>query len=169
MEFSRQDTGLGCHFQFQGIFQTQGSNPCLSHLLHWRVDSSPLEPPLMESILLRLKLNTVQCLSYTSNIKIEAFLLYSSIQLVERKKKHLAANAGDVRDVGSISGLGRSPGGGIDNPFQCSCLEISTDRGALWTTIHKEWGRTECSHMHMIYRARSYHFTINTTHKNPVQ
>ena len=123
----------------------------------------------MESILLRLKLNTVQCLSYTSNIKIEAFLLYSSIQLVERKKKHLAANAGDVRDVGSISGLGRSPGGGIDNPFQCSCLEISTDRGALWTTIHKEWGRTECSHMHMIYRARSYHFTINTTHKNPVQ
>ena len=71
--------------------------------------------------------------------------------------------------MGSISGLGRSPGGGIDNPFQCSCLEISTDRGALWTIVHREWGTTECSHMHMIYRARSYHLTINTTHKNPIQ
>ena len=31
-----------------------------------------------------------------------------------------ACNAGDL---GSISGLGRSPGGRLDNPFQCSCLE----------------------------------------------
>ena len=138
--FPGKNTGVGCHFQLQGIFPTQGLNLCLLHLLHWQVDSLPLEPPLMENILLRLKLNTVQCLSYTSNIKIEAFLLYSSIQLVERKKKkkHLAANTRDVRDMGSISGLGRSPGGGIDNPFQCSCLEISTDRGALWTIVHRE-------------------------------
>ena len=33
------------------------------------------------------------------------------------------ANAGDVRDVGSIPGSGRSPGGEQDNPLQCSCLE----------------------------------------------
>ena len=34
--------------------------------------------------------------------------------------KEFACNAGDL---GSIPGLGRSPGGGHDNPFQCSCLE----------------------------------------------
>ena len=41
MEFSRQNTGVGCHFLLQGIFLTQGSN--LYHL-HWRVDSLPLVP-----------------------------------------------------------------------------------------------------------------------------
>ena len=33
------------------------------------------------------------------------------------------ANAGDVRVVGSVAGLGRSPGGGHGNPLQCSCLD----------------------------------------------
>ena len=33
------------------------------------------------------------------------------------------ANAGDARNVGSIPGSGRSPGGGHGNPFQYSCLE----------------------------------------------
>ena len=33
------------------------------------------------------------------------------------------ANSGDLRDAGSITGQGRSPGGGNDNPFQYSCLE----------------------------------------------
>ena len=37
---------------------------------------------------------------------------------------NLPANAGDIRDVGSMPGLGRSPGGGHNNPLQCSCLEI---------------------------------------------
>ena len=44
--------------------------------------------------------------------------------------KNLSANAGDVRDMGSIPGLGRSPEGGNSNPLQFSCLEIPTDRGA---------------------------------------
>ena len=44
--------------------------------------------------------------------------------------KNPPANAGDKRDVDSIPGLGRSPGGGKDNPFQYSCLENSVDRGA---------------------------------------
>ena len=38
MEFFRQ----GCHFLLQVIFPTQGSNPCLLHLLHWEADSLPL-------------------------------------------------------------------------------------------------------------------------------
>ena len=50
--------------------------------------------------------------------------------------KNLPANAGDARDVGSIPGLGRSPGVENGNPFQYSCLESSMDRGALWATVH---------------------------------
>ena len=37
--------------------------------------------------------------------------------------KNPPANAGDVRDVGSTTGLGRSSGGGHGNPLQYSCLE----------------------------------------------
>ena len=50
--------------------------------------------------------------------------------------KNLPANAGDVRDAGSIPGLGRSPGGGHGNPLQYSCLENSMDGGAWWDTAH---------------------------------
>ena len=44
--------------------------------------------------------------------------------------KNLPANAGDKRDVGSIPGSGRSPGGGHGNSLQYSCLENPRDRGA---------------------------------------
>ena len=39
-------------------------------------------------------------------------------------------------DRGSIPGLGRSPGGGCDNPVQYSCLENPMDRGAWRAMIH---------------------------------
>ena len=42
--------------------------------------------------------------------------------------KNPSANAGDVRDAGSIPGLGRSPGGGHGNQLQYSCLENPMDR-----------------------------------------
>ena len=38
-------------------------------------------------------------------------------------------NAGDIRDLGSVLGLGRYPGGGHGNPLQYSCLENPMDRG----------------------------------------
>ena len=44
--------------------------------------------------------------------------------------KEPAANAGDIRDTGSIPGLERSPEGGHGNPLQYSCLENPMDRGA---------------------------------------
>ena len=50
--------------------------------------------------------------------------------------KNLPASAGDIRNVGLIPALGRSPGGGHGRPLQCSCLENPTDRGALWATVH---------------------------------
>ena len=48
--------------------------------------------------------------------------------------KNPPANTGDT---GSISGSGRSPGGGHDNPFQYSRLENPMDRGTWWATVHK--------------------------------
>ena len=55
--------------------------------------------------------------------------------------KESACNAGDL---GSIPGLGRSPGEGNDYLLQCSCLENPMDRGAWWATVHrvaKSWLR----------------------------
>ena len=62
--------------------------------------------------------------------------------------KNSPANAGEVRDVGSISGSGntrdvslipgsgRSPSSGHGNPLQNSFLDNPTDRGAWWATVH---------------------------------
>ena len=47
------------------------------------------------------------------------------------------ANAGDVRDAGSVPELGRFPGGGHGNPFHYSCLENPMDRGAWWAAVHR--------------------------------
>ena len=46
--------------------------------------------------------------------------------------KNHPASAGDIRDMGAIPGLGRSPGGGHGNPLQYSFLENPMDRGAWW-------------------------------------
>ena len=46
--------------------------------------------------------------------------------------KNPPAKAGDTRDVGSIPGLGRSPGEGNGSPLQCSCLGIPLDLGVWW-------------------------------------
>ena len=51
--------------------------------------------------------------------------------------KNPPVKAGDVRDMGSIPGLGRSPGGGHGNPLQYSCLENSMDRGAWRATVQR--------------------------------
>ena len=51
--------------------------------------------------------------------------------------KNLPANAGDIRVMGSISGLERSPGGGHGNPLQYFCLEYPPDRGTWWAMIHR--------------------------------
>ena len=42
----------------------------------------------------------------------------------------------DVRDMGSIPGSGRSPGGERGDPLQYSCLKNPMDRGAWLATIH---------------------------------
>ena len=42
-----------------------------------------------------------------------------------------------AEDPGSISGSGKSPGGGHGSPLQYFCLENPTDRGASWITVHR--------------------------------
>ena len=51
--------------------------------------------------------------------------------------KNPPASAGDIRDTGSIPGLGRSPGEGNGNPLQYSCLEYPMDTGAWQATVHR--------------------------------
>ena len=55
--------------------------------------------------------------------------------------KNLPANAGDGRDIGSIPGLGRSPGGGHGHPLQYSCLKKSHGQRSL--VGHSPWGYKE--------------------------
>ena len=50
--------------------------------------------------------------------------------------KNPPANAADVRDTASITGSGRSPGGGHGNPLQYSCLENPMNREAWQATVH---------------------------------
>ena len=70
-------------------------------------------------------------LAYFSN-ELFIFLLASQVALVI---KNPPANAGDVRDAGSIPGLGIPPGEGNGHPLQYSCLENPIDRGAwgVWS------------------------------------
>ena len=68
--------------------------------------------------------------------------------------KNLPANEGGVRDLGSIHGLGRSPGVGNGNPLQYSCLENSMGRGAWWATVFgaAKSDMTECVHTQLVQK-----------------
>ena len=57
--------------------------------------------------------------------------------MVELVVKNLPANAGDIRDVGSIPRLGRFAGEGHSNPLQYSCLKYPMDRRAWWAIVHR--------------------------------
>ena len=54
-----------------------------------------------------------------------------------RAVKNPSASAGNVRDLGSIPGSGRSPGEGHSSPRQYSCLESPMGRGARGAAVHK--------------------------------
>ena len=80
--------------------------------------------------------------------------------------KNLPADIGDIRDVGSISGSGRSSGGGHDHSLQYSCLKNPMDRGAWWATDH---GVTRVgpdlatsTFSHIITEVNTSYYNINT-------
>ena len=73
--------------------------------------------------------------------------------------KNHTSNAGDTGDMGSIPGLGRSPGGGHGNPLQHSYLENPMDRGAWRAIVHgveKSWTQR---------RHKLFLLSLNTTNR----
>ena len=70
------------------------------------------------------------------------------------------ANAVDIRDVGLISGWGRSPGEGYGNPLQYSCLETHVDRGPLKAIVHrltKSWTQLKQIRIHTHIHLQRHH------------
>ena len=68
--------------------------------------------------------------------------------------KNPLASVGDIRDLGSVPGLGRSPGGGHGNPLQYYFLENPMDRGAWWATVHRvtqSWTRLKLLSPHALH------------------
>ena len=97
-----------------------------SSVLAWRIPGTgePAGLPSMGSHRVR---------HHWRDLAAAAILWGSQVVLVV---KNPLANAGDLRDVGSIPGLGRSSEEGKGNPFQHSCLENPMDRGAWRATVH---------------------------------
>ena len=72
-----KNTGVGSHTLFQRIIPTQGSNPCLLHLLHWQVGSLPLESPEKPSFVLWVgHSHGVTEANWRNNEKLAVFLVW---------------------------------------------------------------------------------------------
>ena len=100
-----------------------------SSILAWRIPWAE-EPCRLQSMeLQRVGHDWAGSLHFTSYIVL-GFLGGAS-------GRELSASAGDFRDMGSILGSGRSPGGGPGNTPQYSCLENPIDRGAWQATVHR--------------------------------
>ena len=81
--------------------------------------------------------------------------------------KNPPANAGDIRDAGSIPGSGRSTGEGNGNALPYSCLENPMDGGAWWAAVHgvaKSWTRlsdfTFTFHFHALEKEMATHSSV---------
>ena len=72
-----------------------------------------------------------------NNEETQPYSYVSILPKVVPVVKNPSANAGDLRDVGSIPGSGRSTGEGHGNPFQYSCLENPMHKGAWWAIVHR--------------------------------
>ena len=73
---------------------------------------------------------------------MKASILNSISTLLGPSLAEVKVSASNAGDLGSIPGLGRSPGEGNGNPLQYSCLENPTEGGAWWATVHgvaKSW------------------------------
>ena len=120
-----KNTGEGCHVLLQGIFPTQGSNPGLPHCRQILYCLSHQESPrILEWVAYPFSKETSWPRNWTgvscwATKEAHKHIWASQLVLVV---KNLLVDAGDIRDVGSIPGLGRPPGEGHGNPLQYSCL-----------------------------------------------
>ena len=97
---------------------------------------------VVSSIYLRFLIFLPAILIPACNSSSPAFLMIYFVYKLKKQKgfsggAEVKASACNVGDLGSIPGLGRSPGGGNGNPLQYSCLENPMDGGAWWTTVHR--------------------------------
>ena len=154
-----QNTGLHILSLLQEIFPTQGSNPGLPHCRRLLYQLSQGKSKAAQSCL-----TLCNSMDYTVHGILQARILEwvpfpfsrgSSQPRIEPRSpalqvaslpaepqgkplvKNLPANGGDVTDLSSVPGSGRSPGGRHGNPLWCSCLENCMDRGAWWATVHR--------------------------------
>ena len=123
---------MGCLFLLQGIFPTQELKPdllnCRQILYRLSCVGSPYEnqgPRIIKEIFKIMKLEDFQ-------VPISKFITNYSNSGSEVK-----ASACNEGDLGSIPGLGRSPGEGKGNPLQYSCLENPMGRGVWQVTVHR--------------------------------
>ena len=96
--------------------------------------------------------------------------MYQKVSQVALGVNNPPANAGKLRDMDSIPGLGRSSGGGHSNPLQYSCLENPMDRVAWGATIHRitktqlKWLSTHAWYQKP--KEEKWHYHLNRCRKN---
>ena len=76
-------------------------------------------------------------LSFLKKLKIELPCDPARVSQVALEVKNQPANARDTKGVGSVPGVGRSPGGGHGSSLQCSCLKNLMDRGIWQATVQR--------------------------------
>ena len=119
----------------------QGTHSLCSQKFTYNFTVSLLYPQFASTDSTNLNLTVLQCRrpqlnSWVGKSPRRRYILPTPVFLnflVARMVKESACNVGDL---GSIPGLGRSPGEGHGNPVQYSCLDNSMDRGAWQVTVH---------------------------------
>ena len=101
--------------------------------VHWVSDATQLSHLLSPPSLFALNLPSIEVFSNEDLWAANSYMRLSWWL----SGKEPACNKGDARDAGSISGSGRSPGGGNSNLPQYSCKENPMDRRAWQATVHR--------------------------------
>ena len=97
---------------------------------------SCLENPMDRGAWLPTTHRVTKSRTQLKRLSSSSMVLYGASQ-VALVVKNPFANAGDIRDVGSIPGSGRFSRGGHGNPLQYSRLGNLMDRGVWWATVHR--------------------------------
>ena len=113
-----------------------------THVNPWLIHVNVQQNPLQYCKVISLQLIKKNILENSRVIITKSSMIFSIIWHYSRASqvvlvvKDLPASAGDIRGVGSIPGLRRSPGGGHGNLLQYSSLENPLGRGAWWAPVH---------------------------------
>ena len=126
-----KNTGVGCHFLLQCMKVKSESEVVQSCLTLF--DPHGLQPTRL--------LHPWDFPGKSTGVGCHRLLLYSVLSGlfaldVAQLLKNLPDHEGEARDKNSVSGSGRSPGGGNGNPLRYSCLENFMNRGAWQDTVH---------------------------------